>query len=192
MKFDVPIENDSIAKEIIKQYKEILDAPEFKIENQEPPKGLHVDLDADGCPVIPDDITAISPVSLGQVFQAAQAWHEYVLTQLSNIDTRRTILQEALESLTERIKEMLSQKGVPESRYKADMRFIELNREVLTAKLKVKHWETRKASSAGRVRMLSREITRRGDEMEFSGMNPSNRFKRQLPGRFGGDAFDAS
>jgi hypothetical protein len=138
--FKMSLDEDPKLADRLKMYRDALDsAPDFAPpadprENPVP----DVEYEDDGFPAMPEDMTALSSRQLGQLFQAIEAWHEFLNSMLAEYDTKASTLREIKDLAAAHIKDELKDAGVSQKErdveYKLDARYVQANSDYLAAR----------------------------------------------------------
>lgn len=139
-----------------------------------------VTYDENGFPEMPPDITAISLQELGRLYQAVESWYEYLNSMMTNADVEKNEKKIELELVISTVKKELTDSGVPKSErdeaYRTDFRYIQANAAYLEAQTYFKRVEDVKKWISKRFDLISREITRRSEELKLAMQTPEGRF----------------
>jgi hypothetical protein len=181
-KFETPVEADKILAPKIQIYKDAVDPGDTKLPPNPGEKRVPgVEYDDDGLPMLPNDLTAIGSRELGQLFHAVEVWHEYLNSILTESDAQTVAAREARDLTKAYIKEDLKAKDVPakdrDENFRLDPRYIHTNSEYLRLRVATDRVEAIKNRLSKRFQLISREITRRGEEMRYGNIDPDKRFK---------------
>ena len=169
--FATPIEEDKEINEKVNQYEAAasVEVPFPKPDNPACNPVPEVDYDDEsGVPIIPQDLTALPSRDLGRLFQAIEAWEDYFRSLATEADQEKVKRKEIADLVKAHVKkEMRSQKIAKDevNEYvKLDPRYIQANTAYLEARFQAEQIEDLKSTVSRRFNMISREITRRGDD----------------------------
>lgn len=124
-----------------------------------------------GDPILPRDITEVDSVSLGKLFTVFTNWANYLTSILGTskadlmvMDRQRKVVEMALTAYYR------DEKDMPANRVKEkvtlDPRFVEIDRSFIRAKLLSAKVESRLDTMKRSSNLISREQTRRMEELE--------------------------
>ncbi len=147
------------------------------------PEGLEdiIEYNENGDPAEPEDITALQPAELGQLFTFFTAWVNYLQTELTNADCRRLVLRRAVDIVEAGLHDLYrsAESNVPAGQIKnkvtVDKRYIDTDRELLLAEVLYRQLETAMGRCKRVITLVSREITRRTKNDERETMNLDGR-----------------
>ena len=189
MKLQTPIDMDERVQAKVLMYEDTLKAtPQVPIPpNPKDSPIPGVSYDSRGFPEMPEDLTAITLVELGKLFQAVTVWHEYLSAQVTNADHSKVVRKGISDLVKAEVKKQLREGGMSKAEaddvFRTDMRFIESDTNYIRAKVLADRMEDHKGIISKRFQLISREITRRTGEFHDSNMDPNNRFTGGVEGR---------
>lgn len=182
--FKDSLENDAALKPMVDMYEEAAEhSPPFaRPENPVDSLIDGVDYDTDGFPILPPDLTAITSTNLGRLFQAVEAWHEYLNSMLTEADAQASAAKEIRDISKAKIKEELKDKGYSvadrDECFRLDPRYVYANSQHLKYSVYKDRLEAVKNRMSKRFQLISREISRRSDSFDFGNRDPDKRFPR--------------
>lgn len=183
-RFQTPIELDPVLAPKVGMYSDAQNSEGATLDYAEPEDPRNnpvpdVEYEAGGFPALPQDLTAITSKQLGQLFQAVEAWHEFLNSMLAEADIKATTLREIRDLVKAHVKNELKERGVPSKErdevFRLDDRFVDANSNFMTARNFAERLDAVKNRLSKRFQLVSREITRRGEDVNFQMGDPDRR-----------------
>ena len=177
-----PVSRSLKVEELIQLYDNIIDQldkdlVESSISVQFPTPSIPGGLDGiiqwgpNNDPLIPDDLTSLDSVHLGKLFSLISNWTNYVAGELTRAkcmhlvqDRHLTVIEEALKAYYRDEEKMKA--GQIKEKVTVDSRFTEIDASVLRVKVFVMSAENRYDQLKRSLNLISREQTRRGEELQ--------------------------
>ena len=180
MKLAQPLDDPKLQAKI-QMYRDALDVrvevpiPRNPVESPVP----GVEYDDIGFPMMPEDLTVITSQELGRLYQATEAWHNYIAALATNADHDKVVSKALSDLIKVEVKKDIRASGKSkddaDEEYRGDPRYIQTDTEYLTARITADKLENARSMISRRIQFISREITRRGDD--FYGRDPDARFR---------------
>ncbi len=135
--------------------------------------GAFVQYCANGDPIIPDDLTDLTSQILGKLFTFMSNWANYVASEESRAKAAKKVLERQLKVIKAALAAYYKEEiGVPanavEDKITTDTRFVELDTAVLRSDVFTLKAGTRLEQLKRSLNLISREQTRRGEDLDRS------------------------
>lgn len=121
-------------------------------------------------PLPPDDLTEVPPLILGKMFSLFQNWTNYVAAEVTRAKSIKDIQTESLKTVKSALTLQYREEGVAvallDDKINCDERYVEVNAALLRVKVFYDAAKSREEQLRRTLNNISREQTRRSDELE--------------------------